>query len=594
MTTYYGTNGNDTMGGSNAADEFFAYDGNDRINGSSGQDTVWGGNGNDTMDYSNAGPINYDLSGQVTGAKQDGTGSIDYLYQIENITGSNGNDSIIGNSGNNILTGNWGNDNISGYTGDDTIFGGLGDDPYLCGDETNPNMPGSITVYGNDYIDGGDGNDRIYGDFIGANPPAGTTPGNNTLFGGNGNDTIVAGDGHDYIDGGAGNDSINGFSGNNTVYGGDGDDTIVTYWGNVQSGNNYIDGGAGTDSIVGGNGNDTILGGAGDSTLYGVGGNDLYVLAEQQGTTFISETGGADTVQFQISVFADLRFGDISLDYPSQNNGDDLFIWNVNDATKQNALTIYGHLNASDTSGQIEILKDAAGVSYTLSTYLGTNAANTVTMTDGFYFSFGGNDVVTGNSLNNLVQAGLGADSVLGLDGNDTLGGEGGNDTLNGGNGNDVLDGGTENDSLLGGTGADSLLGGDGNDNLNGNDGNDTLHGGAGLDTLLGGNGNDTLQGDGGSDVLTGGALSDTFLYLSLTDSTASAPDRITGYELIDLIDVHALGFHSIVASSMPDSDPTSLRYYVSGAKTIIVDDTSGFTINIEGAWTLTASQFVF
>ena len=593
MTIYYGTSGNDTMGGSNADDEFFAYDGNDRINGSSGQDTVWGGNGNDTMDYSNAIYINYDLSGQVTGAKQDGTGSIDYLYQIENITGSNGNDSIIGNSGNNILTGNFGNDNISGYTGDDTIYGGGGDDPYLCGDETNPTSRTPITVYGNDYIDGGDGNDTIYGDFIGTYPAAGTTPGNNTLFGGAGNDSITGGDGHDYIDGGTGDDRIYALSGNNTVYGGDGNDSIVTNWSSVQAGNNWVDGGLGDDTISCGNGNDTIAGGLGNATLYGGNGNDLYIVSEQ-GTSLIFEGGGSDVLQLTSSTFASRDYGDVSVDYPTHDNGDDLFIWDGTLAGESKATIVYGYLNAASASGQIETLEDSTGTFYTLSTYLGTNAANTVTVTDVFYYSFGGNDSVTGNSLSNLVLAGVGNDTVLGVDGNDALFGEAGADSLNGGNGNDTLDGGADNDVLLGGVGADSLLGGDGADNLNGNDGNDTLLGGDGADTLLGGNGNDTLQGDAGSDVLTGGALNDTFLYLALTDSTTTAPDRITGYELSDVINVHALGFQSIVASATPDSDPASLRYYASGAKTIIIDDSSGFSISIEGNWTLTASQFIF
>ena len=79
---------------------------------------------------------------------------------------------------------------------------------------------------------------------------------------------------------------------------------------------------------------------------------------------------------------------------------------------------------------------------------------------------------------------------------------------------------------------ADNLLYGD---HDNGLGGNGTL--GGGTDTAMGGSGNDTLSGDGGKDKLTGslgadllagGAAADRFIYLSASDSTASAAGRDT------------------------------------------------------------------
>jgi Ca2+-binding RTX toxin-like protein len=97
-----------------------------------------------------------------------------------------------------------------------------------------------------------------------------------------------------------------------------------------------------------------------------------------------------------------------------------------------------------------------------------------------------GNDNISGDALDNIIDA---------LAGNDTVNGNGGNDTLIGGLGNDQLLGALGNDTLIGGEGNDTLIGdifgGTDNDSLNGGAGNDTLNGGLGRDTLVGGAGDD-------------------------------------------------------------------------------------------------------
>jgi Ca2+-binding RTX toxin-like protein len=87
----------------------------------------------------------------------------------------------------------------------------------------------------------------------------------------------------------------------------------------------------------------------------------------------------------------------------------------------------------------------------------------------------------------NVFSAGLGFDSMIG--GNL-------NDTLNGGADSDKIDGGGGDDTLFGGPGGDKLLGGIGRD---------VLKGGADGDKLLGGPGPDNLKGGGGTDKLVGG-----------------------------------------------------------------------------------------
>jgi Ca2+-binding RTX toxin-like protein len=94
----------------------------------------------------------------------------------------------------------------------------------------------------------------------------------------------------------------------------------------------------------------------------------------------------------------------------------------------------------------------------------------------------GGNDRITGSTLDNRL---------LGDDGNDTLIGMAGIDTLTGGLGNDTADGGDGNDVLFGNDGDDVLRGGGGDDAIIGGIGNDTLDGGDGVNELIGGVGND-------------------------------------------------------------------------------------------------------
>ncbi|WP_165982322.1 calcium-binding protein [Dankookia rubra] len=110
-----------------------------------------------------------------------------------------------------------------------------------------------------------------------------------------------------------------------------------------------------------------------------------------------------------------------------------------------------------------------------------------------------------GAGVAGVVNAGAGADRMVGGTGNDTLYGEDGNDQLVGNAGSDLLVGSEGNDSLSGGTDDDTLDGGNGADMLNGDAGADSLLGGAGLDTLNGGGGDDTLDGGADNDVVMAG-----------------------------------------------------------------------------------------
>ncbi|MDF9754442.1 calcium-binding protein [Pseudomonas hunanensis] len=151
-----------------------------------------------------------------------------------------------------------------------------------------------VTQPGNDTVNGGDGNDIIFGDLMVFDGVAGTgveairgyvadklgvdagsvdaramhkyitehytefdvsrsNDGADTLLGGNGNDIIFGQGGNDYIDGGKGNDILLGGTGNDTLLGGEGNDILF--------------GGAGNDILIGGKGDDIMTGGSGADTF---------------------------------------------------------------------------------------------------------------------------------------------------------------------------------------------------------------------------------------------------------------------------------------------------------------------------------------
>ncbi|MGL5996152.1 MAG: immunoglobulin-like domain-containing protein, partial [Pseudomonas proteolytica] len=133
------------------------------------------------------------------------------------------------------------------------------------------------TLPGADRVDGGDGNDILFGDLVSF--PGITGEGYNAI------QTYVAGksgvavasvtgqDVHKYI-----TEHYNEFNtsgakdGNDTLLGGSGDDILFG-----QGGNDYLDGGKGNDILLGGTGNDTLIGGQGNDILIGGSGADTFV-----------------------------------------------------------------------------------------------------------------------------------------------------------------------------------------------------------------------------------------------------------------------------------------------------------------------------
>ena len=117
-------NGSDVIDGGAGDDVIDAGAGDDRLVGGEGDDAIDGGAGIDTVDYSEAtSGVTVDLSA----GRADGEGH-DTLSNIENVVGSDHDDTISGDDGSNVLEGGAGDDQISGGGGDDTLIAGSGID----------------------------------------------------------------------------------------------------------------------------------------------------------------------------------------------------------------------------------------------------------------------------------------------------------------------------------------------------------------------------------------------------------------------------------------------------------------------------------
>jgi Ca2+-binding RTX toxin-like protein len=273
-----GSAGNDTLTGNLFTNRLDGGDGNDLLDyGGGGNDTLDGGNGIDTVTYgSYSGAIYADLAnGSTYVLANDGINIfVNTLTSIENLIGSQGNDTILGSAADNYLQGGTGNDSISGGSGNDTLDGGSGNDTLIGG-------------LGNDvyYVDSvGDvvqeapnqGTETVFASIsytLGANVENLTLTGTSNLNGiGNELDNLIQGNaGNNYLVAGDGNDTMIGGAGQDFMYGGAGNDILNGYGGAVGE----------TDQLTGGTGADTFIVGDATKVFYqGAGNGDFAVIAD--------------------------------------------------------------------------------------------------------------------------------------------------------------------------------------------------------------------------------------------------------------------------------------------------------------------------
>jgi len=523
----------------------YAFDGTyDPAIGGPGADVLNGGLGNDTVSYASA-----DSTSVLNGArpKRDGVtvdlsnvnvqntvnAGLDLLVSIENVIGSDFNDTITGDANANVLDGGLTDDIITGGAGNDTLIGGDGDDvltggldidtvSFLSTNSTaaiagvaTPNLTGVTVdlsdVATQDTVNAGLDTlaeiENVIGSIFNDTATGGTDAvvvdnmldgqaGDDTLSGGGGNDTLIGGLGNDVLDGGIGTDTVS-YAGAATAVnanlaittaqntGGGGTDTLANFE-NLIGGNagdtltgdaaaNLIDAGLGNDTINGAGGNDTLLGGLGDDNIDGGAGND-------------SLSGGAGNDTLRDGVGTNTLSGGTGNDSYIVGTGD-----TVSEALNEGADSVQTLLTSYTLTANVENLS-----------YTGTTA-------------FTG----TGNTLDNLIRGAIGNDTLSGSDGNDTLIGSTGNDRLDGGTGIDTVSYALAATAVSVDLNAGTATGGDGTDaliaveNVIGSAGNDTLTGNAFANVLDGGAGNDSMAGGNSDDVYIVDSVNDTVTELA-------------------------------------------------------------------------------
>jgi VCBS repeat-containing protein len=159
-----GTSGNDilvdtgaghTLLGGDGNDHLYGLGGNDILDGGSGADRMDGGSGVDTVTYA------FSIAGVTVNLSQSmqlgGYANGDTLLGIENLIGSQFDDSLSGDQGGNTLQGLGGNDRLVGSAGADILIGDAGND-NLDGGAGKDQLEGGA---GRDVITGGAGNDQF-------------------------------------------------------------------------------------------------------------------------------------------------------------------------------------------------------------------------------------------------------------------------------------------------------------------------------------------------------------------------------------------------------------------------------------------------
>ena len=625
-----GNTGNNTMDGAAGNDVLYGGDGDDVLKGGDGMDTLHGGKGSDTFiityyEDMNNNVLRDTVFGEGMYLNQDGTTStvtadpddqdtISYVEWdndantgvtlnldtnpasdstdvegIENIIGSEHEDTLTGDDRDNIIEGGPENDDLNGGTsnanevnGDTvsyrssdegvivslvsgaTLQGGHADDDTISNFE---NIIGSRYVdtltgdSGNNIIEGLGGGDTLDGGTAGTNTlsyassPSGVTVDLNASSedtadfsgtdaaiikvsrGGDAqNDKVRAGT-FDNIIGSRHVDNLTGDNGSNTLRGGDGGDTL-----RGDDGNDILYGGPGVDKLYGNDGDDELRGGPGGDQLFGGDAADS------------DDLGSTDTVSY-----ADAPTGvKLDLDAGSGSGGDaqgdrfygiENFVGSANDDTfiaSDGTDNIDGGLHNADDMGDTDGI-DGDTVSYEKSTAGVTVNLTTATHTG----DYAENDVLTG--IENVTGS-RHIDTLTGDVNANVLMGGGSGDTLNGEGGNDTLIGGARNDDLNGGAGDDifKFASGHGNDDIEDfSQGEDKIDVSAFRNiasmedlTIEGGNTIVLTGHSGGGEIelegFTGTLTNDDFIFYSTTHTGSSGSNTLTGDGGRDIINAGA------------------------------------------------------
>jgi Ca2+-binding RTX toxin-like protein len=565
-----GSNFNDLISGTNRAM-------NEIIRGGLGDDTLRGGDGSgpdagfNLVDYRAAtGGVVVNLAlGEASGA--DGNDVISGFKGI--IAGPSG-DVLIGSSADEYFEPRAGNDTISGGAGIDRLsfWDAATGVTVNLGAGTASGGGGNDVMSGIENLRGSEFSDHITGD--GSSNEIQARAGNDTVFGGAGEDTIYGGFGDDVLDGGThnpllGSDWVTYAASTGAVdinlatglaTGAEGTDTLANFEGVIATSFAETLTGDALDNVLRGNGgDDTMDGGAGNDWVDFVSASASVTANLVSGTS--SGADGNDVFtnieRIRGSHFNDTLTGDSGNNRLRGNRGDDL-------------------LDGGDGTDGTDYYNATGPVTVDLAsgTATGADGSDTLVNIENILGSFNWGDMLTGNSLLNVIDGRGGNDTISGGDGDDTLQGGDGNDSLDGGEGNDVavyvgnfvdytvsveagnddvivsgpegtdrlrniellqfadrnfvIREGTETADQLTGTAESELVHlRAGDDSIDGGLGDDALYGDEGTDSLLGGQGDDFLDGGTGADSMVGGNGDDTYVVDSAGDSVAENGDAL-------------------------------------------------------------------
>lgn len=436
---------------------------NNLLIGNAGSNVLNGGAGIDTVSFINATKA---VVANLATKKATGFGT-DTLTNIENLIGSNFNDTLTGSTSANKLEGGSGNDSIDGAAGSDTVVYALARSNYTI------TYNSGTSVYTVKAKSGSEGTDTVKnvenfsfsdGVFAASSLIDATAPTVSTFSPTDGatgvavgsnivltfSEAIQKGTGTIYLRSGSATGTIVeqfnaatsdritisdrtltldptvNLSGNTKYFITFASGTVKDLADNAYTGTSTYDFTTGSAPITGTAGNDTLSGTTAADVINGLDGNDT-----------ITGAGAVDTMDGQ--------------------EGSDLYI--IAATTDHSAAEIAD----SGASGTDEVRYTATSSS-TLTLYAGDTGIETVvigtgTAANAVTTAAKGININAAAVLNGLsITGNAGANSLTGTSYADNLIGNAGNDSLLGGAGNDTLNGGTGADSLTGGLGKDTFV----------------------------------------------------------------------------------------------------------------------------------------
>ena len=493
-----GGSGNDALTGNLLPNVLTGNGGNDRLNGASGNDSLFGGLGDDSYIFSTATSAEADVATENPGEGTEvlsflglttsvavnlGSSAVQTVHtnrtlqlssagEFENAIGGSGADTLTGNSLANVLNGSAGDDTLNDSPGNDSLIGGLGDDSYL--------FSGAATAEADSVTEGtGQGTDTV--NFASLTTAVSLRLGTSTIqavhsnrtlklnstavfenvISGSGGDTLTGNSLANVLTGNAGNDILTGAAGNDSLIGGLGDDSyIFSTAGSAEADSVTESAGEGTDSLSFLGLTTSVSLNLSSSLMQTV--HTHRALQLSSGSAFENVLGGSSGDTLTGNSLANVLTGNAGNDTLTGGAGNDSLIGGLGDD---------GYLFGNAGGAEVDTVTEASdqgtdtlnfsAMTTAVTLNLGTSliqtvhANRTVMLNSSATFEnvTGGSadDILFGNSANNVLNGGGGRDIVVGNSGNDTLNGEAGRDVLIGGLGLDTINGGSDYDILIAG-----------------------------------------------------------------------------------------------------------------------------------------------